>query len=92
MTLSYTAPGSGSVTVSSTIGTSTAESNVANNTASGSTLITPVAELSVSKSSTPQPYVPGAALTYTLVVTNAGPSDVIGAPVVDSLPGAAGGL
>jgi uncharacterized repeat protein (TIGR01451 family) len=45
------------------------------------------ADLSVAKMSTPDPYVPGAPLTYTIVVTNAGPSDAPNARVQDALPG-----
>ena len=40
----------------------------------------------VTKSSTPAPYVPGAPLTYTVTVSNAGPSDVTNARVQDALP------
>src|SRR5262249_57888832 len=43
-------------------------------------------ELTISKASSPNPYVPGAALTYTVVVTNGGPSNVTGARVQDPLP------
>src|SRR5262249_12718617 len=34
------------------------------------------ADLGITKTSTPDPYVPGATLTYTIVVSNAGPSNV----------------
>src|SRR5262249_45038666 len=44
------------------------------------------ADLSITKASTPTPYVPGAPLTYTIVVSNAGPSNVVGARVQDALP------
>src|SRR5262249_6389360 len=43
------------------------------------------ADLSLTNASTPNPYVPGAPLTYTLVVSNAGPSTVTGARVQDAL-------
>src|SRR5262249_48726080 len=46
----------------------------------------PQADLTISKAGSPNPYVPGAALTYTIVVTNAGPSNVTGARVQDALP------
>jgi hypothetical protein len=35
------------------------------------------ADLAVSKSSTPTPYVPGQPQTYTVIVTNSGPSDAM---------------
>ncbi len=44
------------------------------------------ADLTVSKVGSPNPYVPGALLTYTIVVSNAGPSDVTNARVQDALP------
>src|SRR4029079_12550823 len=57
-----------------------------NNTGTDTNPVGPQADLTVSKSSTPEPYVPGAAFTYTLVVSNAGPSDVVNARVQDLLP------
>ena len=44
------------------------------------------------RSSSPNPYVPGAPLTYTVVVTNAGPSNVTNARVQDALPAALAGF
>src|SRR5262249_55723724 len=49
-------------------------------------------DLTISKASIPNPYVPGAALTYSIVVTNAGPSNVTDARVQDVLPGALAGF
>jgi uncharacterized repeat protein (TIGR01451 family) len=86
ITLSYTAPATGPVAVSSTVGTTTTESNTANNTASGSTTITPVADLVITKivdNSTP--YI-GNNVTFTVQVTNNGPSTSAGVSVSDLLP------
>src|SRR5262249_16616823 len=44
-------------------------------------------DLGITKTSSPKPDVPGAPLTYTIVVSNAGPSDVTNAHVQDVLPG-----
>ncbi|MBK8182494.1 MAG: DUF11 domain-containing protein [Candidatus Competibacteraceae bacterium] len=44
------------------------------------------ADLSLSKASTPNPYVPGQPLTYTITVNNAGPSDATNARVQDTVP------
>jgi len=53
------------------------------------TVVTPAAptvDLAVTKTATPNPYVPGTSLTYTVTVTNGGPSDAVGATVADTLP------
>jgi uncharacterized repeat protein (TIGR01451 family) len=46
------------------------------------------ADLAIIKTSRPSPYVPGAPLTYTIVVSNGGPSGANGARVQDTLPAA----
>ena len=48
----------------------------------------PKTDLSILKSASPNPYVPGLALTYTVTVSNAGPSDAPGSQVSDGLPAA----
>ena len=48
--------------------------------------VEPQADLAITKTSSPNPYVPGAALTYTIMVSNAGPCDVTNARVQDALP------
>ncbi|MGC4902043.1 DUF11 domain-containing protein [Micromonospora echinospora] len=48
--------------------------------------VIPLVDLAVTKTATPNPYVPGAPLTYTVTVTNSGPSDAVGATVTDTLP------
>jgi uncharacterized repeat protein (TIGR01451 family) len=59
--------------------------NTGNNTATDTTNVTPQVDLHVTKSST-SPVVPGADVTYTIVVTNNGPIGVSGANVTDVLP------
>jgi uncharacterized repeat protein (TIGR01451 family) len=44
------------------------------------------ANLAIQKTSSPEKYVPGAPLTYTIVVSNGGPSGADGARVQDALP------
>ena len=63
-----------------------------NNSATDTNPAGPQADLTVSKASSPNPYVPGALLTYTMVVTNAGPSNVTNARVQDALPAALAGF
>jgi uncharacterized repeat protein (TIGR01451 family) len=47
----------------------------------------PRADVGIAKFSHPTPLVPGLAVTYTLIVTNGGPSSVGGVTVTDRLPG-----
>ena len=44
------------------------------------------ADLSIEKTHTPEPAFPGQPITFTLTVTNGGPSDITGATVTDSFP------
>ena len=46
-----------------------------------------VADLSVSKSDSPDPVMVGGRLTYTVVITNNGPSTATGVTLIDTLPG-----
>jgi uncharacterized repeat protein (TIGR01451 family) len=48
-------------------------------------------DLRVAKTAEPDPYTPGHRLTYTVTVSNGGPSDAVGVHVSDSLPAALAG-
>ncbi len=54
------------------------------------TVVNPVS-LSISKTNSPDPYVPGSPLTYTVTVNNAGPGTATAASVSDPLPSALSG-
>ncbi|GIK40830.1 MAG: hypothetical protein BroJett011_46630 [Chloroflexota bacterium] len=60
--------------------------NLANNTASEDTLIRPAADLSITKTGSPDPAKVNEPLTYTLTVTNTGPDDANNVVVTDTLP------
>ena len=68
------------------------DANPANNSSTVTSSPAPSADLYVSKSSSPKPYVAGQTLTYTMVVTNPGPSHVTNARVQDTLPAALAGF
>src|SRR5690606_33916928 len=57
-----------------------------NNTSTSTNDPNPVADLSIVKTDNSATYAPGTTVTYTVTVRNAGPSDVVGATVVDNLP------
>src|SRR5204863_6388739 len=60
------------------------ETDTTDNAAIDIDTLTPTVELSITKTDGVSTAVPGASTTYTIVVTNSGPSDVTGASVVDT--------
>lgn len=58
----------------------------ANNTASATTTIEPVTDLSISKTAAPDPVIAGETLDYSVTITNHGPSNATGLIVTDTLP------
>ncbi len=90
-TINGTVSGSGgtllanTATVAAPVGTN--DPNVANNSATDSTTIqAATANLAITKTDGIASVVAGANVTYTIAVSNAGPSAVIGAAVADTLP------
>ena len=64
------------------------DTNTANNIRSQATTLTVAGDLRLQKSATPNPVVGGGVVTYTLTVTNDGPSPSTNFRVVDTLPAA----
>ena len=65
--------------------TTATEISTTDNIYTQTTLVTPLADLSIAKSAYPDPVNPGETLTYTLVVTNSGPYTATNVVVTDTL-------
>ncbi|MBK6991525.1 MAG: DUF11 domain-containing protein [Chitinophagaceae bacterium] len=73
-------------TITAPVGTT--DPNLANNIATDTDTPTPTANLAITKTDGVTTYTPGGSTTYTIVASNAGPSNVIGATVADTYPAA----
>ncbi len=69
------------------VSSQTTDPAIGNNSAVEFTAVTTQADLGIEISDLPDPVVAGQGLTYTLVVSNQGPSDASGVVVTDTLPG-----
>jgi uncharacterized repeat protein (TIGR01451 family) len=78
-------PGS-TIANSATIASATTDPASSNNSATITSPVTTSANLSIAKAANPSTFVPGAAATYTIVVTNAGPSVASDVQVGDAVP------
>ena len=74
-----------------TVSSSTADPSPGNNSATAETVVNvpppPSADLSVTKSGSPDPVRVGQELTYAITVSNSGPNPAVGAALTDVLPG-----
>ena len=59
---------------------------LADNTATDTDALDPVADMSITKTDGATSAIPGTVVSYTVVATNVGPSDVVGATVADAVP------
>ena len=64
----------GTITNQASVASDEGDSNTADNSASAETTVDPAADLSLTKTDSPDPVLAGELLTYTLAVQNAGPS------------------
>jgi uncharacterized repeat protein (TIGR01451 family) len=87
-TVAASSTGTLSNTATVTPQTGTQFDNPANNSSTTNTQLTPEADLSVTKSDGVTTAAPGSTHTYTIVVSNSGPSNVTGATVADVFPAA----
>lgn len=76
----------GSAVNTATVTSDTPDPNPDNNSDTTLTPVTPSSDLSMTKTGSPDPAVPGEDLTYTLTVRNAGPSAAKNITIIDAVP------
>lgn len=76
----------GSLSNTATVSSAITDPDPANNSATDTDTLTPQADLAITKTDGLTSASPGQATTYTIVATNAGPSDAPGAIVADTFP------
>lgn len=86
VTIVVTPTQAGLITNTATITSDMPDPNPANNTTTISTVVDPVADLAIAKIASPDSVTAGTSLTYTLNITNNGPSGATGVVVTDTLP------
>jgi|CXWL01.1.fsa_nt_gi uncharacterized repeat protein (TIGR01451 family) len=77
----------GTVANTATIGSAVFDENAADNTATDSDPLTPQVDLTITKTDGATTEIPGTAVVYTIVASNAGPSTDPSVTVADSFPG-----
>jgi uncharacterized repeat protein (TIGR01451 family) len=85
-TCTIAASATGTLTNTATISSATGDPVSGNDSATDTDTLTPQTDLGITKSDGATTEVPGTPVTYTIVVTNAGPSDAIAATVADTFP------
>jgi uncharacterized repeat protein (TIGR01451 family) len=77
---------SGLISNTASMSASTADPNSGNNSATATTTVNASADLSVTKADSPDPVLAGTDLSYSLSVSNAGPSDAQSVSLTDAVP------
>ena len=80
-----TATTTGTLTNSATVASDVDDPNGLNDSASAQTTVNPAADVSITKSGSPDPVPPGGTVTFTIVVSNSGPSSATGVTVTDPI-------
>jgi uncharacterized repeat protein (TIGR01451 family) len=86
VTITVQPTATGTLTNTASVEANELDTEMANNTATATTTVTASADLTVAKTDSPDPVLTGRNLTYTLTVSNAGPSAVGDAVLNDPLP------
>ncbi|WP_242241982.1 DUF6923 family protein [Bacillus cereus group sp. BfR-BA-01309] len=81
------ASANGTITNIATVDSTTPDPDLTNNTSTFETPVETLADISVVKTGIPNPVLSGSVLTYTIVVSNAGPSDAQNVVLSDAVPG-----
>lgn len=89
VTIIVTPTTTGSKSNTATVTSTTADPNTSNNSSTATTMVNPSANLSIVKTDAPDPLFVGQNLTYTIIVTNNGPSSASAVTVTDTLPAGA---
>lgn len=76
----------GVISNTATIGSDTADSNTNNNTFTTTNTVSTTADVSLTKSDSPDPVVAGSNITYTIPVSNGGPNSGAAVTVTDVVP------
>jgi uncharacterized repeat protein (TIGR01451 family)/uncharacterized delta-60 repeat protein len=77
----------GTISLASSAGSSVSDLNLTNNTVSSAVTVTPDANLAIGMTAAPDPVVVNSNLTYSISITNLGPSTSTNVVVTDVLPG-----
>lgn len=79
-------PDGGTISNTAEVAANEEDPDPSDNTATEETGVIRQTDLSISKADDPDPVIAGSELTYTLDVTNSGPSDASGVAITDTLP------
>ncbi len=80
------ASASGSLSNTATVSSSSSDSNAGNNSATDTDTLTPQADAAITKTDGVTTATPGGSVTYTIIASNAGPSNSPGSTVADTFP------
>lgn len=76
----------GTITNTASVTSSNPDPDLSDNTTSITTTVNPVADLTIAKTDFSDPVTAGTSLTYTLTITNNGPSEATNVVITDTLP------